>query len=271
MPRKLPSWTICALALVGLVACREREIRYPPQNPQTPAAQPVATGTPPPPPVAAPTASTPVQPAPPPPVVEKPQPLPKQVFEPARRFAKKTKLNLYGYHTKRIGNAEGFLAPIIQTSDGGFLVVGTRRPPGKYRVGVSRPVVAKLDASGTKVWDRVYKRGGFLDYEGASAVELSDGYIVYILSYVHPARGSVVRLLRLDQSGKKVWDTKLRGNGRAGTPHPQDFQLVDSKIVMEGHIYKDATETAYGWRGSVSLDGKVLSDEVGAANPYKKK
>ena len=270
MARKLRSWTIYAFALVGLLACTEREIRYPPPNPRTPAVQPVAATPTRPPPAAAPPGSTPVQTAPPPPASAGPKPIPKHVFEPARGFAKKTKLALYSYHTKRIGNVEGFLAPIIQTRDGGFLIVGTRRPPGKYRVGVSRPVVAKLDASGTKVWERAYKRGGFLDYEGASAVELSDGYIVYILSYVHPARGSVVRLLRLDQAGKKLWDTKLRGNGRAGTPHPQNFQLVDSKIVMDGHIYKDSSETAYGWRGSVDLDGKVLSDEVGAANPYKK-
>jgi hypothetical protein len=176
---------------------------------------------------------------------------------------------LYSYHTKRIGNVEGYLAPILHTKDGGFLLVGTRRPPGKYRVGVSKPVVAKLDADGKKKWERPYPHVGFLDYEGASAIEVSDGFIVYILSYVHPARGSVARLLRLSPKGDKVWDTRLRGNGREGTPFPQNVRLVGSELLLDGHIYKDASDTAYGWRGSVSLEGKVLSDEVGAANPYK--
>ncbi len=274
MRRGLRHWTIGLISMGAVHACGEREIRYPPPPAPTAAPQPVAQ------PVAAAAAPAPVAAAaapvePEPPAVgtqttatAKP-PTPDHVFEPARRFVKQTKLALYRYHSKHIGNAAGFLAPILHTRDGGFLVVGTRRPPGKYRVGVSRPIVAKLDASGTKVWERAYTSGGFLDYEGASAVELSDGYIVYILSYVHPARGSVVRLLRIDQKGTKVWDTKLRGNGRAGTPHPQNLQLVDQKVVMDGHIYKDTTETAYGWSGSIDLDGNVLSDQVGAANPYK--
>ncbi len=191
------------------------------------------------------------------------------MFEPAQRYVKSTDLTLYSYHTKRIGNVEGYLAPILQTNDGGFLVVGTRRPPGSYRVGVSKPVVAKLDADGKKQWERPYPHAEFLDYEGASAVEVSDGYIVYILSYVHPARGSVARLLRLSPDGDKVWDTRLRGNGRQDTPFPQTVRLVGSELLLEGHIYKDASDTAYGWRGTVSLEGKVLTDEVGAANPYK--
>ncbi|MCC6901728.1 MAG: hypothetical protein IT377_22345 [Polyangiaceae bacterium] len=158
---------------------------------------------------------------------------------------------------------------MIRTRDGGFLVVGTRRAPGKYRVGASRPVVAKLDASGAMQWERDYKASGFLDYEGASAAELTDGYVVYILSYVHPARGSVTRLLRLDQSGRKVWDTRLRGEGQAHTPFPQNVRLTGSVLAMDGHIYKDASDTAYGWKGTVDLDGKVLSDEIGGPNPYE--
>jgi len=192
-------------------------------------------------------------------------------FEPAQQFAADSKLSLYHYHTHRIGNSEGYLAPIIATRDGGFLVVGTRStsPPGRYQVGSSRPVVVKLDAKGSKVWEHAYPARGFLDYEGGSAVEVEDGYIVYILSYVHPSGGSVVRLVRIDRDGEVVWDLRLRGDGRAGTPHPQTFQLRQGKLFMEGHIYKDASETAYGWRGTVSLDGKVLSDDVGAANPYR--
>ena len=261
-PTRTCSWLSCLLVVGGLQACAQRARRYPPPSP------------PPAPPVAAPPAPATAQPAAPvAPVATAstppPQPIPEHVFEPARRYVKDTDLALYSYHTTRIGNAEGYLAPIVRTSDGGFVVVGTRRPPGKYRVGVSRPVVAKLDASGKKQWEKDYKAPGFLDYEAASAVELPDGYIVYILSYVHPARGSVTRLVRLDRGGGKVWDTRLRGEGRDHTPFPQDVRLVGNALTLEGHIYKDASDTAYGWRGTVSLDGKVLTDEVGGPNPYK--
>lgn len=197
-----------------------------------------------------------------------PQPKPRELYEPARDFAKKTKLRLYHYHLERIGNVQGYLAPMIQTSDGGFVVVGTRRPPGRYRPRVSRPVVAKLNARGERQWEKSYRVPAFADYEGASAVELDDGYIVYILSYIKPSSSAVARLLRIDLKGKVVWDVRLRADGRAGTPHPQNVRLHDGKLLLDGHIYKDATETAYGWKGEVSLEGKVLRDEVGAANPY---
>ena len=257
--RRSARWLTSLLAVGVVPACAERSYRYPPPQPA-----PLAMATP---------APTTAQPAPPvapvaaaPPAPER---IPEHVFEPAHHYARSTELDLYSYHTKHIGNAEGYLAPIVRTRDGGFVVVGTRRPPGKYQVGVSRPVVAKLDPSGKKQWEKDYKAAGFLDYEGASAVELADGYVVYILSYVHPARGSVARLVRLDASGGKLWDTRLRGEGRDHTPFPQDVRLVGGTLTLAGHIYKDASETAYGWRGTVSLDGKVLSDEVGGPNPYK--
>jgi hypothetical protein len=79
----------------------------------------------------------------------------------------------------------------------------------------------------------------------------------------------VTRLLRLDAKGGKVWDTRLRGDGKAHTPFPQNVRLAGDRLELDGHIHKDAGETAYGWRGSVGLDGRVLTDEIGAANPYK--
>jgi hypothetical protein len=134
---------------------------------------------------------------------------------------------------------------------------------------VSRPVVAKLDARGTLVWENAYRKAGFMDFEGASAIEVDGEYIVYIQSYVHPARGSVARLVRLKPNGSVVWDAQFRGDGGAHTPHPQQVRLHDGKLELEGHIYQDKSDTAYGWTGTMSLEGQVLTDEVGAANPYE--
>lgn len=253
------------LGVLVLGACepRRRTYQYPPQPPPQPPPPPIASA--PAPPAPAPSAT-----AAPPSVAG--GPIPAERFEPAKRFVESTKLDLYGYHMNRIGNAEGYLAPMVLTSDGGFVVVGTRAdyPPGKYQVGKSRPVVAKLDASGAQVWEKAYRTTGFLDYEGASAIEVDGGYVVYVLSYVHPARGAVVRLLRVDRSGGVVWDTRFRGQGRENTPFAQTVRLHQGVLVLEGHIYKDSSETAWGWKATVSLDGKVLSDEIGAANPYGK-
>jgi hypothetical protein len=81
----------------------------------------------------------------------------------------------------------------------------------------------------------------------------------------------VTRLLKLDGSGKTLWERQLRGNGGAHTPFPQTFELTKKgTIVMKGHIYQDRSETAYGWEGEVDASsGKLLSDRVGGPNPYK--
>jgi hypothetical protein len=192
-----------------------------------------------------------------------------------RRFCEKDAIALYSYHEKYIGNSQGYLAPLIKTSDGGFLVVGTKSdnkpgPTYKYRMGRSRPVVVKLDKALRRVWERAYKKAGFLDYEAASAIEIDDGYLVHILSYVHPAKGSVTRLLKLSRRGEVVWDRRLRGKGDNNTPFPQTVQLTKSgTLVMKGHIYLDHDRKAYGWKGEVDGMGRVTLDEVGEPNPYK--
>jgi len=197
---------------------------------------------------------------------------PADPYAAARRYCAQQGISRYSYHERYIGNGKGLLAPIIKISGGGLLVVGTRsdNKPGTYRVGKSRPVVVKLDPAGHKVWERAFKKAGFLDHEGASAIEVEGGFIVYILSYVHPSRGSVTRLLKLDVDGKILWERQLRGNGGDHTPFPQTIELTSKgTLVLKGHIYLDRSETAYGWDGEVDGKGKVLVDRVGGPNPYK--
>jgi hypothetical protein len=198
---------------------------------------------------------------------------PPDAIEVGRKFAKANDVALYSYHEKYIRNADGFTASIIATRDGGTLLVGTRSSipkGGKYEIGKSRPVVIKLDRAGSVVWEQAFTKKGFLDHEGGSAIEVDDGFVIYIQSYVHPARGSVARLLKLDPKGALVWERQLRGDGGPHTPFPQSVQLTRrGTFVMTGHIYLDKSERAYGWDGEVAADGKLLSDVVGKADPYK--
>lgn len=195
----------------------------------------------------------------------------------ARAYAKKHRLRFYSYHRRYIGNAQGLTAPIIKTRDGGYLIVGTWRPKGPYRVGVSKPVVVRLDANGKLLWRRAYKRRGFKDYEAASAIEVAPNrFVIYILSYVHPKRGSVTRLLLIDgkRRGKKIWHRQFRGTGGPHTPFPQTVQLTSKgTLVLKGHIYKRGGEKQiYGWTGVVDVKtGRVLSDKIGQQFPYRRK
>src|SRR6185295_6092537 len=120
--------------------------------------------------------------------------------------------------------------------------------------------------------ENTYKKKGFLDFEGASAVETSGGnYLVYIQDYVHPGRASVGRFLKLDHAaGKVLWERQLRGDGGKNTPHPQDIQLTTrGTVVASGHIYVDkARDAMRGWDCELDADGKVLADKVGPTDPY---
>jgi hypothetical protein len=200
---------------------------------------------------------------------------PPDAIEVGRKHAATNGISLYSYHERYIRNADGYTASIIATRDGGTLLVGTKSTipkGGAYEIGKSRPVVIKLDRAGAVEWEQAFTKKGFLDHEGGSALELDDGFVVFVQSYVHPARGGVGRLLKLDAGGKLVWEVQLRGDGGALTPFPQSVQRTKrGTFVMTGHIYLDKSERAYGWDGEVSADGKLVSDVVGKPDPYKKK
>lgn len=108
------------------------------------------------------------------------------------------------------------------------------------------------------------QEAGFKDYEAASAIEIDGGYLIYILSYVHPSMGSVGRFLRIDPAGNIKWHTQLRGNGSAKTPFPWTVQLdKDGALLLDGHIYLDKTEQAYKWDGKLDKAGKLVVDKLG--------
>lgn len=188
-------------------------------------------------------------------------------FEVAQSFVAAQRIALYDDHVEFIGRHDGFLAPIIKTRDGGFLIVGTRsdiKPGAEYEIGKSRPVVIKLDQAGKFTWEKEYKKAGFKDYEAASAIEIDGGYLVYILSYVHPSMGSVGRFLRISSTGRIAWHAQLRGNGSTKTPFPWTVQLVqDGSLLLDGHIYLDKSEQAYKWNGKLDKNGKLVVDEIG--------
>jgi hypothetical protein len=188
-------------------------------------------------------------------------------FPAAERYCKRHRISIYHYHRRFLGNRSGFTAPFIRTKDGGLLIVGSRslNKPGRYRVGRSWATVVKLDSSGRVRWRKTLRRRGFLDYEGASAVETPGGDLIgYVLAYVHPARGSVTWLLKYDARGRRKWQRMLRGKGRAHTPYPQTLQLLkNGDLLMKGHIYLDRSSRAYHWTGKVNAKGKVTQDRVG--------
>ena len=97
---------------------------------------------------------------------------------------------------------------IVQTSDGGYAVVGDTKSKG---AGQSDMWVVKLDANGNKQWDKTF---GGNNYETAySIVQTSDGgYAVAGSTKSKGAGQSDMWVVKLDANGNKQWDKTFGGN-----------------------------------------------------------
>ncbi len=201
---------------------------------------------------------------------------PEEIADPVERaksWANNNEVSLYSYQMDAIGKTDGSFAPIVATSNGVYLV-GTRtgRPAdSEYEIGKSIPVVIKFDSKGKVLWEKPFRRKGYLDFEGGGLARNADGTIVvFILSYVHPSRGAANRLVKLDPKGKVIWDWVGRGGGVPNTPFATKVTLApNGNVKMTGHLYlKKGDETANGWTGEVDAKGKLIVDETGGPNPY---
>ncbi|MES2770994.1 MAG: putative Ig domain-containing protein, partial [Pseudomonadota bacterium] len=109
---------------------------------------------------------------------------------------------------KTLGGAlSDYAASITATLDGGFVVAGYTESAG---AGFADALIAKLDASGNKVWIKTL--GGTLNDYAASITALSDGGFV-ITGFTKSAGAGSDDLLiaKLDANGNKVWAKTLGG------------------------------------------------------------
>lgn len=150
----------------------------------------------------------------------------------------------------------------VVNKTGDIFLIGTlsENSDGDYKVGRTRPVVAKLGPDGKPKWQRILVKKGFLDYEGGQVAALPDGGCVAdVVSYVHPSSHPVTRLVRLDANGKVLWDYHFRG-GRQRIGDRYEL-LPDLSISITGRLYEGGDKYR-PWKAVLDKNGKVLSDEV---------
>jgi hypothetical protein len=91
---------------------------------------------------------------------------------------------------------------VQQTTDGGYVVAGTRGHPG------GAVYLLKTDSSGNKVWEKTFGGGD----TGYSVQQTTDGgYIIAGDTFAQDPERMDVYLLKTDSSGNKVWEKTFGG------------------------------------------------------------
>ncbi|MFY0562395.1 hypothetical protein ACN28E_01020 [Archangium lansingense] len=158
-------------------------------------------------------------------------------------------------------------AQFVVAPNGDVLLIGTLsgNTDSDYKPGRTKPVVARLDPTGKPRWQKVLVKKGFLDYEGGTVAATPDGgCVAQIVSYVHPGRPPVTRLVKLNAKGKVLWDHQFRGDGGPGTPLGDHFELLpDGSVLITGRYYDDVeNKQKHDWKAVLDPNGKVVSEEA---------
>jgi len=192
---------------------------------------------------------------------------------------------------RTIGGPGPDMATCIQpTQDGGYIVggntsgIGTGRDKSQANHGSTDYWVVKLDANGTKQWDRTF--GGTAYNLMTQVQQTSDGGYLLVGYSNSGISGNKTQpnlglpstidiwLVKLDASGAKQWDKTIGGTGN---DYPYSLLLTtDGNYLIggssESDVGYDKTQprqgSADGWLVKVAANGTKLWDKTyGSPNP----
>lgn len=146
---------------------------------------------------------------------------------------------------------------IVQTSDNGFLVLGSGSPDGitgnisspSYSYSYSDAIIYKLDSLGNPIWNKTY--GGSYNEIAARAVVLEDGYLIFGGAssddgycegsgwhegyYQTGDRTVDIWLIRTDLEGEIIWQKCYGGSQSEGIS--RIFSTSDGGFVVFGSTH----------------------------------
>jgi len=118
---------------------------------------------------------------------------------------------------KTFGSSLEFSYPssVQQTSDGGYIIVGTT---GVWGTGAHEIGLIKTDTGGNKIWDKTFGNTGA---DTASSVQQTSdgGYIIKGLS-----GGANLWLIKTDPNGNTIWDKLFYSLDESFTNVQPDFR-----------------------------------------------
>ena len=139
---------------------------------------------------------------------------------------------------------------IVETPDGGFLMVGTTI--GVEDGSVSNVFIVKITKDGKEEWKKTY--GGELNEQGTSVVATEDGYMILGNSETFGEGRWDMWVLKIDKEGNKVWDAAF--GGKNNEMANKIIASKDGGFLLAGYSYSFAVASLDAWVVKISADGK---------------
>lgn len=173
------------------------------------------------------------------------------------------------------------LTSMVATTDGGFVLAGySASPQGGNKTEPSKGSidfwVVKIDAMGTKVWDRTF--GGNGDDKLNALTATADGGLVLVGSSSSDASGDKSQasrgntdywVVKLKFNGEKEWDRTFGGSGR-----DEAFSVVansNGSLVVGGHSSSGVSgEKSEPSKGNQELDYWVIKIDASGTKQWDK-
>jgi hypothetical protein len=141
---------------------------------------------------------------------------------------------------------------IVQTPDGGFLLLGWTRSFGG---GQRDFYLVKTDNLGTQEWQRSYGGGG--DEGGRSIILLSDGNYLLTGSGSQGSSGSIGRKYKVDALGNIIWSKTYAYPNNSGNNLWRTVELPSGDLASAGLTDRNGNNNS-GWLVRTDSQGTVL-------------
>jgi hypothetical protein len=161
------------------------------------------------------------------------------------------------------GTDDEYGSSVIQTSDGGYIIVGTTY---SFGLGLSDIYLIRTDSNGDTLWSRTF--GGTGQENGISVQQTLDkGYIITGGTQSFGAGGWDIYLIKTDSSGYPSWAKTFGGANDEGASYVQ--QTSDSGYIITGSTRSFGQTSGDVYLIKIDINGDTLWTKIYGGNDYE--